>query len=45
MERQSHDLERQQEVGEDDGRVNAEKLGGGDGDFGGEFGLFADFEQ
>ena len=45
MKGQAHDLERKQEVGEDDGGVDAEKLGGGDGDFGGECRLLADFEQ
>ena len=45
MKGQAHDFEREQEVGEDDGGVDAEKFGGGDGDFGGEFGLLADFEQ
>ncbi len=45
MEGQAHDFERKQKVGEDDGGVDSEKFGGGDGDFGGEFGLLADFEQ
>ena len=38
-------LERQQQVGEDDGGVDIELLGGGDGDLGGKLGLLADFEQ
>ena len=42
---QAHDFERKQEVGEDDGGVDSENFGGGDGDFGGERGLLADFEQ
>src|SRR5208283_5716257 len=45
MEWQSHDLKRQQQVGEDDCRVNLEELGGGDGDLGCDFGLFADFDK
>ena len=45
MERQAHDLEGQQQVREDNGGVNLEVLGGGDGHFGGEFRLFADFDQ
>ena len=45
MKGQAHDFEREQEIGEDDGGVDAEKFGGGDGDFGGERGLLADFEQ
>ena len=45
MEGQAHDFERQQQVGEDDGGVNLEELGGGDGHFGREFGLLADFDQ
>ena len=45
MEWQAHDLQRQQQVGEDDGGVNLEELGGGDGDFGGQFRLLADFDQ
>ena len=38
-------VKREQEVGEDDGCVDAEALGGGDGDFGGDFRGAADFEQ
>ena len=34
-----------QEVGEDDGGVDAEALGGGDGDFGGDAGGAADVEE
>ena len=45
LEGQAHDFERQQEVGEDDGGVDAEDFGGGDGDFGGELRLPADFEE
>ena len=45
MEGQAHDLQRQQQVGEDDGGVNLQELGGGDGHFGGEFRLLADFDQ
>ena len=42
---QPHAFEGQQQVGEDDRRVDIELLGGGDGDLGGELGLLADFEQ
>jgi hypothetical protein len=45
MERQSHDFEGKEKIGEDDGGVDAKKLGRGDGDFGSELGLLADFEQ
>ncbi len=45
MKGQAHDFERKQEVGEDDGGVNLKDFGGRDGDFGGERGLLADFEQ
>ena len=45
MKGQAHDFERKQEVGEDDGGVDLKKFSGGDGDFGGERGLLADFEQ
>jgi len=45
VERQSHDFEREQEVGEDDGGIDLQNFSGGDGDFGGEGGLLADFEQ
>ena len=45
MKGQAHDFERKQEVGEDDGGVDAENFSGGDGDFGGDCGLLADFEQ
>ena len=45
MEGQAHDFERQQEVGEDDGGVDAEEFGGGNGDLGGKRGLLADFEK
>ena len=43
--REAEDFEWKQEVGEDDGSVDAEKFGGGDGDFGSEFRLLADLEQ
>ena len=42
---QPHAFEGQQQVGEDDGGIDVELLGGGNGDFGGELGLLADFEQ
>ena len=42
---QPHALEGQQQVGEDDRRVDVELFRGGDGDLGGELGLLADFEQ
>ena len=45
MKGQAHDFEGQQEVGEDDGGVDAEDFGSGDGDLGGERGLLADFEE
>jgi hypothetical protein len=45
MKGQAHDFEREQKVGEDDGGVDSEKFGSGNGNFGGEFGLLADFEQ
>ncbi len=45
MEGQAHDFEREQEIGEDNGGIDAEKFGGGDGDFSGERGLLANFEQ
>src|ERR1700734_4505118 len=45
MKGQAHDFERKQEVGEDDGGIDAEKFCGGDGDFGGKRGAFADLEQ
>ena len=45
MKWQAHDFQRQQQVGEDDGGVNLEELGGGDGDLGREFRLLADFDQ
>ena len=43
--RQPHRLERQQQIGKDDGRVNAQLFGRGDGHFGGQFRLLADFHQ
>src|SRR6202163_3568474 len=42
---QAHNFEGQQEVGEDDGGVNAENFSGGDSDLGGESGLLADLEE
>jgi hypothetical protein len=45
MKRQAHDFERKEEVGENDGGVNAEDLSGGDCDFRGECGLLTDFQQ
>jgi hypothetical protein len=39
LEVEAHGGEGQQEVGEDDGGVDAEALGGGDGDFGGDVGV------
>jgi hypothetical protein len=45
MKGQAHDFEWEQEVGEDDGGVDSENFGGSNGDFGGECGLLADFEQ
>ena len=45
LEGQAHGLERQQQVGKDDGRVDAELFSGGDGNFGGESGLLANLDQ
>jgi len=45
LEGQPHGLERQQQVGKNDGRIHTELFRGGDGDFGGQFGLLADFNQ
>ena len=45
LERQAHGLERQQQVGKDDGGVHAQLFRGGDGDLGGDVGLLADFHQ
>ena len=45
LEVEAHGLERQQQVGKDDGGVDAEFFGGGDGDLGGDVGLLADFDQ
>ena len=45
LEVEAHGGEGQQEVGEDDGGVDAEAFGGGDGDFGGDVGGAADVEQ
>ncbi len=40
-----HGCEREEEVGEDDGGVDTETLGSGDGDLCGDFGGAADVEQ
>ena len=45
LEVEAHGGEGEQEVGEDDGGVDAEALGGGDGDFGGDGGGAADVEE
>jgi len=45
LEVEAHGGEGEEEVGEDDGGVDTEALGGGDGDFGGDFGGAADFEE
>src|SRR5581483_6336777 len=45
MKGQAHDVERQQQVGKDDGGVDAENLGGRDRDLGSNFRFFADFDQ
>ena len=45
VEGQTHDFQRKQQVGKDDGGVDAQSLGGGDGDFGGQRGLLADFDE
>ena len=45
VEVEAHGGEGQEEVGEDDGGVDAEDFGGGDRDFGGDGGSAADFEQ
>ena len=45
VKRQAHHFEWEQEVGKNDSSVNAKKFRGGDGDFSGEFGLLANFEQ
>ncbi len=42
---QAHDFQRKQQVGKDDGGVDPQSLGGRDGDFGGERGLLADFDE
>ena len=44
MKGQAHDLERKQQIGENYGGVDAEKLSRGEGDFSGEFRFLADFE-
>lgn len=45
LEVEAHRSEGKQKVGEDDGGVDTEALGGGDGDFGGDLGSPADVEQ
>ena len=45
LEGQAHGLERKQQVGKDDGRVDAELFSSGDGDFGGDLRLLADLDQ
>ncbi len=45
LEVEAHGGEGKQEVGEDDGGVDTEALGGGDGDFGGDVGRAADVEE
>ena len=45
MKGQAHDFEGKQKVGEDDGGVDAEDFGGGDGDLGGERGLLANLKK
>ena len=45
LEVEAHGGEREEEVGEDDGGVDAEALGGGDGDLGGDGGRAADVEE
>ena len=45
MKEQAHDFEWKQEVSEDYGGIDLENFSRGDGYFGGERGLFADFEQ
>ena len=42
---EAHGGEGQEEIGEDDSRVDTEALGGGDGDFGGDVRGAADFEE
>ena len=45
MKRKAHDFERQQQVGENDGRIDAQDFGSGDGDLGGERWSLADLEK
>ena len=45
LEVEAHGGEGEEEVGEDDGGVDAEAFGGGDGDFGGDGGGAADVEE
>ena len=45
LERQSHGLQREQEVGKDDGGIHAQLFSGGDGDLSRDFRLLADFDE
>jgi hypothetical protein len=45
VKRQSHNLKREQEVSEDNGGIDAEKVGGSDRNLSGELGFLADFEE
>ena len=45
MKGQAHHFERQQQIGKNNGGIDAEKFGGRDGDFGGDRRLLADFKQ
>ena len=45
LEVEAHRREGEQEVSEDDGGIDAESFGGGDGDLGGDLGGAADLEQ
>jgi len=42
---QSHDFEREQKISEDDAAIDAQRLRGGDRNFGGELGFFADLDR
>ena len=45
VEWQAHDFQGKQQVGKNDGGVNAKSFGGRDGDLGGQRGLLADFDE
>ena len=45
MEGKTHGFQGKQQVGKDDCGIHAESLGGGDGDFGGQRGFLADFDE